>query len=262
MSILKKILQQKEKEVWRRKKEVPYRHLEKRAAFDRTPVSLTERLLTPASSGIIAEFKRSSPSKGVIHEDARVAEIVTGYEVAGAAGISVLTDTPFFRGSDRDLEEARDHTSLPLLRKDFIIDEYQIVEARSLGADVILLIAAVLEKEKIKTFTRLAGELQMEVLFEIHELLELIKMPEAPVLVGVNNRDLRTFEVSLGRSVEAASIIPGDRVKVAESGLQDPESIRFLREHGYRGFLIGETFMKEKDPGEACRDFIEKIPQT
>ncbi len=262
MNILKKILQQKEKEVWHLKKEVPYRHLEKRPFFSRTPVSLEERLRLPGSSGIIAEFKRASPSRGVIHKKAQVSDILPGYEAAGATAISVLTDNTFFGGSNKDLEEARDHTSLPLLRKDFVIDEYQIVEARALGADVILLIAAILEKDRIKAFSRLAGELQMDVLFEIHDLLELIKMPEMPLLVGVNNRDLTTFEVSLAKAVEAASVIPRERVKVAESGLQDPGSIRFLRDHGYRGFLIGETFMKEKDPGKACRDFINKIPEA
>ena len=259
MSLLGKILFEKEKEVWYRKKEVPYRHLEKSHFFSRGTVSLRERLLAPGSSGIIAEFKRLSPSKGVIHEGADVTQIIPGYEAAGAAGISVITDNRFFGGSTRDLEEARDHTALPLLRKDFIIDEYQIVEARAAGADVILLIAAALEQKMIKTLSRLAGELELEVLFEIHDPAELIKLPDMPVLAGVNNRDLKTFEVSLRTAVHAAALIPPEMVKVAESGLQDPRDIHLLRGHGYRGFLIGETFMRESDPGKACKTFIEKI---
>jgi indole-3-glycerol phosphate synthase len=260
MSILNKILQHKEKEVWHRKKEVPYRHLEKSPFFDRTTISLRENLLSDDNApGIIAEFKRSSPSKGNIHEGACVEEIIPAYEAAGAAGISVLTDNRFFGGSNGDLEKARDLTALPLLRKDFIIDEYQIVEARALGADVILLIAAALEKKTVTTLTRLALELEMEVLFEIYDLLELVKMPDEKILVGINNRDLKTFEVSLRKAIQAVPFIPPELVKVAESGIREPESIRLLQEHGYRGFLIGEAFMRDADPGRACKIFIEKI---
>jgi indole-3-glycerol phosphate synthase len=259
MNILGKILHEKEKEVWFRKKEVPYRYLERSPFFGRDSISLRKSLLATGSSSIIAEFKRSSPSKGIIYENADTAQIIPAYEAAGAAGISVLTDQQFFGGSNSDLEKARDHTSLPLLRKDFIIDEYQIVEARALGANAILLIATALEQKTIKTFTRLATELGLEVLFEIHDLNELIKMPEAPILVGVNNRDLKTFEVTLHTALHAASLIPPEMVKVAESGLQDPRDILLLHEHGYRGFLIGETFMRESDPGKACKTFIEKI---
>ncbi len=259
MSILNKILHQKEKEVWYRKKEVPYRHLEKSPFFDRATVALGKSLLRDDGPGIIAEFKRSSPSKGMIHEGADVEEIIPAYTAAGAAGISVLTDTLFFGGSNRDLERARDLTPLPLLRKDFIIDEYQVVEARALGADVILLIAAILEKKTIRTLTRLALDLEMEVLFEVHDLLELVKMPDEKILVGINNRDLKTFEVSLNKAVQAVPFIPPELVKVAESGIREAESIRLLHEHGYRGFLIGETFMREEDPGKACETLIKKL---
>ncbi len=258
MSILHIILREKEREVWQRKKEVPYRHLERSTLFGRDTLSLRGSLTTVAPPAVIAEFKRASPSKGLIHEGARAATIVPAYEAAGAAAVSVLTDVPFFDGSCDDLTEAREHTSLPLLRKEFVIDEYQVVEAKALGADAILLIAAALEKKELVRLTRLAGELGLEVLFEIHDPLELVKMPDEEVIVGVNNRDLTTFEVSLRNSLEAAPIIPRELTKVSESGIDDPADIVRLIDAGYRGFLIGETFMREEDPGNACKTFIRQ----
>ncbi len=260
--ILTTILREKEKEVWRRKKEIPYRTLERSPLFSAARRSLREALATHRPPAVIAEFKRSSPSRGMIHEGARAAAIVPAYEAAGAAAVSVLTDTPFFGGHDDDLREARDHTSLPLLRKDFLLDEYQVVEARALGADAILLIAAALEKKQLHTLTRLALSLELDVLFEIHNPLELVKMPDEEVIVGVNNRDLTTFSVGIERSLEAAAVIPAGLVRVSESGLDDPHTVARLHQAGYHGFLIGEAFMRESDPGEACSTFLRQCEKV
>ena len=176
---------------------------------------------------------------------------------AGASALSVLTDESFFGGSDADLKEARKLNFCPILRKDFVVDEYQIIEARSIGADAILLIANVLTEEEIKRFTDLAHQFSLEVLLEVHNERELDKIPNEEVLIGVNNRNLETFEVSLQNSVDLFPKLPSKMVKVAESGIKTPEDVQFLKEAGYNGFLIGEQFMKTSNPASACRRFIE-----
>lgn len=221
-----------------------------------TPVSMRQSLLD-SPTGIIAEFKRRSPSKGDIHPMAMVADVVPGYEEAGAAACSVLTDTPYFGGALTDLVVARSLVNLPLLRKDFVVSERQIDEARRYGADAVLLIAAALSASEIERFTRHAHSLGLEVLFEIHNANELDRYCPEVDMVGVNNRDLTTFHTDPELSAIVARELPEGVVKVAESGLTDIGEVRRLRDVGYSGFLIGETFMKHSNPGEALRLFID-----
>lgn len=220
------------------------------------PVSMSGALLD-SPTGIIAEFKRRSPSKGEIHPLALPAEIVPAYEAAGAAACSVLTDTVYFGGSLNDLAVARSVASLPILRKDFIVSEYQIDEARLYGADAILLIAAALTAKEVERFTHYAHDLDLEVLFEIHNESELDKFCAEVDMVGVNNRDLTTFITDPELSVKIVKQLPENVVKVAESGLTSIDEIENLHQLGYRGFLIGETFMKQDNPGEALKNFLE-----
>jgi len=259
MNILEKIIKQKREEVEERKALVPIALLEKSLYFDSPTVSLKEYLLREDKSGVIAEFKRKSPSKGNINLYSKVDEVTLGYMQSGASALSVLTDQQYFGGSDKDLMKARKLNYCPILRKDFIIDEYQILEARSIGADAILLIANVLSAEEIQRFSAQAKKLNLEVLLEVHNENELDKIPATDVLIGVNNRNLETFEVSLQNSIDLFEKLPIDSVKVAESGIKTPEDITLLKEIGYNGFLIGEQFMKTPNPSHACRLFIEAI---
>ncbi len=259
MTILEKIVRHKKKELIYTKKETPVRILKVCPYFYRKPLSLRRALSDPKNAGIIAEFKRSSPSRGPIHEYAIPGDIAIGYEKSGATGISILTDKRFFKGRKNDLIITRGETSLPVLRKDFIVDEYQIIESKAFGADVILLIAAILDKKEITKFARLAKKLELEILFEIHDASELTKIPEEADMVGVNNRDLKTFEVNIRKSMELAPLIPEHMVKVSESGISKPEIITHLKDYGYSGYLIGETFMKTADPGRTCSDFIKQL---
>jgi len=259
MNFLEKIVAHKQKETELRKAIVPVSELERSPLFLRQTQSLSHALMASGSSGIIAEFKRASPSRGTIHPGASPEKIAQAYENCGASGISVLTETTFFNGSTDDLQKARSVTSLPLLRKDFITDEYQVIETRAIGADVILLIAGVPESKKIKALASLAKELGLEVLFEIHHRDEIRKIPEEADMIGVNNRNLNTFTVDIRKALELAPLLPPNVVKVSESGLSIPETVITLKEAGYQGFLIGETFMKTSDPGKTCRQFIEKI---
>ncbi len=210
-------------------------------------------IFQPLGAGIIAEFKRRSPSKGWIHEEADVVEVTSGYYEAGAAGISILTDTPWFGGVVQDVMAARPHVNCPLLRKDFMMDEYQLFEAKAMGADVILLIAAALTVEECQSLAYKAKELDLEVLLEVHNKEELGHCNDAVDMVGVNNRNLKTFEVSTAVSFELAPLIPERFVKISESGLSDVASLRELIAVGYQGFLMGETFMKQPDPASALR---------
>ncbi|WP_031427851.1 indole-3-glycerol phosphate synthase TrpC [Flavimarina sp. Hel_I_48] len=259
MNILDKIVADKRKEVALRKGLIPVKQLEKSVLFDRKSASLAT-ILRESSSGIIAEHKRRSPSKSVINNGLNVQDVAQGYEQAGVCGMSVLTDAKYFGGSLDDLLIARASVKFPLLRKEFIIDEYQILEAKAYGADVILLIAAVLEKSEIKAFSELAKQLGMDVLLEVHNLDELEKsiMPSLDML-GVNNRNLKTFEVSLEISKSLSDKIPNDFVKVSESGISSINAIQELQPYGYKGFLIGENFMKTNDPGKSAKEFIAKI---
>ena len=259
MTILDKIIAEKYKEVDAQKRLVSVAQLEKREAFSRPSLSLKASLTRSGSTGIIAEFKRKSPSKGIINDEVRVEDVTFGYANAGAAGLSVLTDRQFFGGSIIDLVAARSVNQIPVLRKDFMVDEYQIIEAKAMGADVILLIAASLDVPLIKKLATCAKSLGLEILFEIHAEEELEKIIDEVDMVGVNNRNLHDFKVDIEHSLRLAAQLPSQFVKVSESGIDNPETIKYLRNNGFRGFLIGENFMKQMDPGAACKDFIKEL---
>ncbi|NII25803.1 indole-3-glycerol phosphate synthase TrpC [Pseudoflavitalea sp. X16] len=258
MNILDKIIAHKKIEVAERKAATSIADLEKSPAFSRPVLSLKQFLLDDSKTGIIAEFKRKSPSKGIINGDADVVAVTTAYAQHGASGLSVLTDTTFFGGSTEDLVKARVN-NIPILRKEFIIDEYQLVEAKAMGADVILLIAACLTPADVQRLARFAQSLQLEVLLELHDEEELAHICEETVLVGINNRNLKTFVVDIERSLAMAQRIPANKVKIAESGISSAENIRLFRDHGFRGFLIGENFMKEPNPGAAFEQFVKAL---
>ncbi len=259
MAILDKIVKDKLKEVFLKKELISIKQLEQSSLFKRETISLANKLKNSKTS-IIAEFKRCSPSKSIINNTAKVEDVAKDYENAGVCGMSVLTDSKYFGGSLDDLLIARASSNLPLLRKEFVIDEYQIIEAKSNGADVILLIAAILSKAEIKQFSELAKSLNLDVLLEIHNEEELHKsiMPSLDML-GVNNRNLKTFEVSLETSKSISKLIPNDFVKVSESGISSIEAIQELRPYGYQGFLIGENFMKTNNPGASAKQFIKDL---
>lgn len=258
MNILDTIIEEKKEEVRKRKAAITAEELKRLPWFLRNTCSLKEFLLDESRTGIIAEFKRRSPSKGVINGDADVAAVTKAYADNGASALSVLTDEKFFGGGTADLIKARVN-NIPILRKDFIIDEYQIVEARAMGADVILLIAACLTPEEVKRLAAFARTLDLEVLLELHGEEELAHICDETELVGVNNRNLKTFTVDIERSLQMARRIPENKIKIAESGISSAATIRLFRENGFRGFLIGETFMKEKDPGAAFKTFAESL---
>jgi indole-3-glycerol phosphate synthase len=259
MNILDRIILDKRREVELKKSLIPVSQLEHAALFDSRTVSLS-KILRSSQTGIIAEHKRRSPSKSEINYNFTVEEVVKGYESAGVCGISVLTDGKYFGGSLDDLLLARASVNVPLLRKEFIVDEYQILEAKAHGADLILLIAAVLTREEIKQLSEFAESLGLEVLLEVHNLEELRKsiMPSLN-MIGVNNRNLKTFEVSLDFSKALASEIPNEFVKVSESGISSIEAINELKPYGYKGFLIGENFMKTDNAGLSAKEFISKL---
>lgn len=258
MNILDKIIEHKKIEVAQRKAAISVADLEQRSLYNRPVLSLKQFLLDDTKTGIIAEFKRQSPSKGIINGNADVVDVTSAYARHGASGLSVLTDEHFFGGSTADLLQARIN-QVPILRKDFIVDEYQIVEARAMGADVILLIAACLTPAEVKRLAAFANSLQLEVLLELHDEEELGHICEETVLVGINNRNLKTFVVDIERSLAMAQKIPAGKVKIAESGISSAENIRLFRENGFRGFLVGENFMKEKDPGVAFEQFVKAL---
>lgn len=260
MDILDTIIAHKRKEVAERKELYPRRLLEKSIFFATRPVSLKHYLTRPDRAGIIAEIKRRSPSRGVLHPNVSVERLSLGYMRAGASALSVLTDGEFFGGSNADLTAARKLNFCPILRKDFTVDEYQILEAKSIGADAILLIARVLEPEQIRRFAELAHSLGLEVLLEVHSADELARsMCEGIDLVGVNNRNLQDFTVSTELSLELAPRIPAGVIKVSESGIDTAEAIATLAAAGYQGFLIGEAFMRRSRPEEACRRLFEEV---
>jgi indole-3-glycerol phosphate synthase len=257
MTILDKIIKNKKRELISLKRLVSVRTLEESSLFGRKVISLSRSVTDKNKTGIIAEFKRKSPSKGIINSISRVEDVTSGYCSEGASGISVLTDHRFFSGSNEDLKCARMGSTIPILRKDFIIDEYQVIESKSIGADAILLIAAALDKNEILILSRLAKSLEMEVLFEIHEQNELEKANRYIDIIGVNNRNLKTFEVNTEISeLLAGKILPGF-IKISESGISSPLVIKKLRASGYDGFLIGEKFMCTADPVKAFSDFVK-----
>ena len=257
MDILEQIILHKHKEVEERKDLYPIKLLERSIYFQTQPISLKHYVLRPDKSGIIAEFKRKSPSKGMINQYASVEEITIGYMQAGASALSVLSDEKFFGGKNEDVTKARKVNFCPILRKEFIIDEYQIIEAKSIGADAILLIAACLSANEIKTMAKFAKSLGMEVLLELHDEDEFSKISSEIDLVGINNRNLKTFVVDIEQSKRFAAKIPDNFVKIAESGIDSVEVVKDLKTHGFKGFLMGEHFMKTADPAKACAEFIK-----
>jgi indole-3-glycerol phosphate synthase len=257
MSILNKIIADKRREVDELKQLIPLKELEQTTFFEKPSLSMRSYLKDGSRTGIIAEFKRKSPSKGYINQFAKIKDIVTKYEKFGASGISVLTDLKYFGGINNDLTEARKSCNIPVLRKDFIIDEYQIFEAKSIGADCILLIASVLEKNTINYFTKIAHSLKLEILFEIHDKDEIKKINPDIDIIGINNRNLNSFEVNIDNSVQISKYLPRDCIKISESGLNNPEHLILLRNEGFDGFLIGENFMRTSDPGMEFKAFVE-----
>lgn len=255
MTILEQILATKREEVESRKKQLSAGQLLETALAGRKRLSMRQALEN-SPYGIIAEFKRKSPSKGFIHRDADVAEVVSGYAANGAAACSVLTDSLYFGGSPDDLKHAREAVNIPLLRKDFVIDPYQLAEAAAWGADVVLLIAAALTPEQCSELAGAAHELGLEVLLEVHRQEELDRICPGVDIVGINNRNLATFATDIYTSFELAKQIPAPYLKISESGIHSIDTVKALREAGFRGFLIGERFMQEAHPGEALKKFI------
>lgn len=260
LNILEKIISNKKSEIEKAKALLSYLKLEQLIDCDQKNVSLKKSFLENTKAGIIAEHKRKSPSKGIINDKFSVEFITQGYENAGASALSILTDSDFFGGSKQDLFDARKATNIPILRKDFIIDEYQLLEAKAWGADVILLIAANLEPSKLLELAKFAKSLTLEVLMEVHDEKELLSNINPYIdFIGVNNRNLKTFEVSIENSLKLADLIPNEFIKIAESGLNSVHEINILKKAGFKGFLIGESFMKTENPGLACKNLIDEI---
>ena len=260
MNKLEEITAFKKIEIQKIKADIKTEDLVKSPNFNRTPISLANALTEKHSSGIIAEFKRKSPSKGLINGTADVKVVTEDYLKAGVAAQSILTDTAFFGGQAMDLVQARSvNSNVPILRKDFVIDAFQIVESKAIGADAILLIAAILTEQELLNYIRLAEDLGLDVLFEVHNQQELDKLPANAKIVGINNRDLTTFKVDLEHSINLASQLPKGTIKVSESGISDPKIVTGLKQYGFQGFLIGENFMKSEDPGLSCKAFIDGI---
>lgn len=259
MNILDKIIAFKKTEVAEKRSLVPIKLLEKSIYFESSIVSMKEYISDPEKTGIIAEFKRKSPSKGDINLSASIEATSIGYMQAGASALSILTDQEFFGGKNEDLISARKFNFCPILRKDFIIDEYQILEAKSIGADCILLIAAALEPPRLKELAKFSKSLGMEVLMEVHDEEELTSsVNEFLDLVGVNNRSLKTFDVSLQTSYQLIDKIPSEFVKISESGISRPDTLVSLKQAGFDGFLIGENFMKSIRPHQGAYNFMNE----
>ncbi len=268
MDILKKIIANKKTEVARQKEAVPLSLAVKTGSrsFNRPTVSM-KKAIEESSYGIIAEFKRRSPSKGWLYPEAKTEKIVPAYEKNGASACSILTDSDFFGGSFTDLQQVRELVQLPLLRKDFIIDEYQLYQSRMMGADVVLLIAAAVTKEECKYLASVAHELELEVLLEIHSEAELSYLNEHIDMLGVNNRNLETFHTDVERSFQMVDFMKKEiggkesnqLLLVSESGISEASIVKKLRDAGFRGFLMGEVFMKSTDPGKALSAFIKAL---
>lgn len=260
MTILDKIIDRKKEEVAIAKSKVSAVELEAYPLFGRTCYRLRDFIADGQHTGIIAEYKRASPSKGLINGNVTVQEVVQGYQAAGASAVSVLTDADFFQGRLADLTAAREVLQIPLLRKEFIIDPYQITEAKAYGADIILLIAACLDADAIQSLSAYAQSLGLSVLLEVHNAEELSRsLFDTIDAIGVNNRNLKDFSVSLDHSYELAAQIPDSYIKVSESGISDPATIRELQKVGYAGFLIGENFMRTDDPAASIKEFVAAV---
>ena len=258
--ILKKIVARKHEEIAARSIEMPQSRLEAGLAGVDAPrgfVRALQQRIDAGRAAVIAEIKKASPSKGVLRADFRPADIARSYAAGGAACLSVLTDADFFQGSEAYLREARAACELPVIRKDFIVDPYQVVEARVIGADCILLIAACLDDEQLHGLNRQAHELGMDVLIEVHDAAELERaLATGNRLVGINNRNLRTFEVSLQTTIDLLDAIPGDRLVVTESGILTAADVALMRQHDVHAFLVGEAFMRAPEPGRALADLF------
>lgn len=257
MNILDKIIERKKQEIADSKSKISLEQLKDSEFFGRSTFSLKETL--KSKSGIITEFKRQSPSKGIINDAVLPLEVVSQYEKFGASAVSILTDKDFFGGSFDDILNVRTNIDIPILRKDFMVDEYQFYEAKSMGADVILLIAACLSPTQVSEFTELAHLLNLEVLLEIHSEDELKHINKNVDLVGINNRNLKDFKVDLQHSVDLKNQLPSDILSVAESGIYNEEDFKFLKEKGFEGFLMGEYFMKNENPGQKFGEFISNV---
>lgn len=258
MNILKTIIEKKKREVADNKRRKSIADLKQERLFKNETLSFKDFLLRKDKTGIIAEFKRRSPSKGIINGTSTVAEVTSDYVKYGASAISILTDEEFFGGSLNDLSEGTGH-GVPILRKEFIVDEYQVIESKAYGADVILLIAVCLSEEEVKRFSRLAKSIGLNTLLEIHNEQELAHICNDIDVVGINNRDLKTFKVDINHSIELCKKIPSDKIKISESGIDEVKTIRVLKENGFSGFLMGEKFMKEKNPGKAFEEFVKQL---
>lgn len=259
--ILSEIIANKRVEVDMQKQAIAIGQLHE-ALCDLPPTRSMKQALVASPTGIIAEFKRRSPSKGWIKQNARPEEIIPTYEAAGAAALSILTDERFFGGTLRDIRIARPLTNLPILRKEFIVDEYQLYQARIIGADAVLLIAATLTQEECRALALKAHELNLEVLLEIHHADELPYITDAIDMVGINNRNLGTFHTDIENSFKLARQLPKEMLRVSESGISNPETVLRLQQAGFSGFLIGETFMRTEQPGETLRTFASSIIQS
>jgi indole-3-glycerol phosphate synthase len=261
MDVLDKIIASKRNEVEDKKKCFPISKFEDSSFFKRKMPSFYDALARQGPS-IIGEFKRRSPSKGNINLDAEIEQVARGYQEAGIAAMSILTDLEFFGGENKDLQNVAGLVNIPLLRKDFIVDEYQVIESKSIGASAILIIAEVLSKKEVSALTELSLNLGMDVLFEIHDEKDLEKMNQKIKIIGVNNRNLKTFEVNTDHSRQLFQHLPGNCLKVAESGLLTYKDVAMLFHTGYNVFLIGGKFMRSKDPGKAAAMFIKDLKKS
>ncbi|HRT48570.1 MAG TPA: indole-3-glycerol phosphate synthase TrpC [Bacteroidales bacterium] len=261
MNFLEQIAEMKKQEIAQMKRLISATDYEKRKRIGREIVSLSDALKNSPTPGIIAEFKRMSPSKGVLNHQAKIADVVKGYEEGGAAGLSILTEKKYFGGSIGDISMVRLSTGLPILQKDFVIDEIQIYEAKYSGADAILLIASLLETNEVYRLARAARKTGLEVVLEIHSEAELDKVNEYVNIIGVNNRNLLTLEVDTNTSFKLAGKIPEGFVKISESGISSPEVLKDLIKAGYDGFLIGEAFMSRPDPVKAFEEFVKMVKE-
>lgn len=257
-TILDEIVAKKREEIKEKQKSTSIEDFKNSENFIIPVTSAKASILDESKSGIIAEFKRKSPSKGFINQHADVKDIVTGYEKNGASVVSVLTDEDFFGGSFGDLKQAKEVLKIPVLRKDFIVDEYQVYETKAIGADLMLLIAECLTKDEVLNLAKTAKEIGLEVLLELHSEDQLEKVNDFIDLIGINNRNLKTFEVDIEKSKQILKQLPQDLVKVAESGISDPKTVKELREAGFQAFLIGENFMKNENPTEAFKEFVKQ----
>ena len=261
-NILAEVVEKRKATVQQLKNVMPMEAWKKMPLYNRKCLSLQKSLLNETGTGIIAEFKRASPSKGIINAAADVYEVVSGYELHGAAAASILTEPLYFKGNNDDIIGIRDGINIPILRKDFVFDEYQIAESKALGADVILLIASSLSAKEVKRLATFAKNIGLEVLLELHDEEELDHICDATTIIGINNRNLKTFEVDIDRSLRMAEKIPAEKIKVAESGINSVENIFLFKQHGFKGFLIGENFMKAPDPTIAFAAFVHQLKNS